>query len=222
MVLTETLYSLRKRVRRLRLAGPMRYWLSAHIYMGIVGPFLVLTHTAFRFNGLAGFSMALTALVAGSGFFGRYLYTSVPRSLTGVAAGATELVADLKQVQAALSELAARRSAAVQALIEIELRRQTFPRREWLLVLLRAWDDWRYRSELRRQLQRLAQAGEGGLDRLERLLVQHSRLERQLRGLHSARRLLSVWHTAHVPMGLVLFAAMALHTVAAIFFRASP
>ena len=75
MVMTETLYSLRKRTRLFNRAGPVRVWLSFHIFTGLVGPFLVLMHTGLQFRGLAGVTMGLTAVVVVSGFIGRYLYT---------------------------------------------------------------------------------------------------------------------------------------------------
>src|SRR5262245_59707673 len=53
MLATETLYSLRKRSQGIHL-GPMAFWLQLHIVTGIVGPYLVLLHTGWRFNSLAG------------------------------------------------------------------------------------------------------------------------------------------------------------------------
>lgn len=120
MVMTETLYSLRKRTRLLDRFGPVRHWLSFHIVTGLVGPFLVLMHTGLQFRGLAGVTMLLTAVVVASGFIGRYLYTRLRRQ------GASP------QVQ----------------------------------------------------------------------------------------RLFAIWHTVHIPLGLTLFTAVALHIGAAIFFRA--
>jgi hypothetical protein len=83
MVMTETLYSLRKRSRNARW-GRMADWLDFHIFTGIVGPYLVLLHTSWKFNGLAGVLMLLTLVVVASGFIGRYLYTAVPRTADGV------------------------------------------------------------------------------------------------------------------------------------------
>ena len=51
MVFTEVGYSLRKRATG-RPRGTMRAWLQLHIFTGIVGPYLVLLHTAWSFNGL--------------------------------------------------------------------------------------------------------------------------------------------------------------------------
>lgn len=74
MIVTETMYSVRKRTRLLNRFGPVRHWLSFHVVTGLVGPFLVLMHTGLEFRGLAGVTFALTVLVVLSGFIGRYLY----------------------------------------------------------------------------------------------------------------------------------------------------
>lgn len=79
MVMTETVYSIRKRTRLLNRYGPVRSWLSFHIVTGLVGPFLVLMHSGLAFHGLAGFTMVMTAVVVLSGVIGRYLYRRLNR-----------------------------------------------------------------------------------------------------------------------------------------------
>ncbi len=90
MLMTETLYSVRKRAMR-RPRGTMRSWLRFHIFTGIVGPYLVVLHAAWTFNGLAGALTAMTVVVVASGFVGRYIYTAVPRTADGVVIEAQEL-----------------------------------------------------------------------------------------------------------------------------------
>ena len=51
MLMTETLYSIRKRSRSARW-GKMSSWLQFHIFTGLVGPYMVLLHTSWKFNGL--------------------------------------------------------------------------------------------------------------------------------------------------------------------------
>ncbi len=83
MLSSETLYSLRKRSRDARW-GKMSTWLKFHIYTGIVGPFMVLLHSSWKFNGIAGISMLLTIIIVVSGFIGRYIYTRIPRTADGI------------------------------------------------------------------------------------------------------------------------------------------
>jgi hypothetical protein len=78
MLMTETLYSLRKRSTDARW-GRMSDWLTFHMVTGLVGPYMVLLHTTMKFNGVAGVALLLTVVVVASGLVGRYLYTAIPR-----------------------------------------------------------------------------------------------------------------------------------------------
>lgn len=82
LLATETLYSVRKRVRG-RAWGPMRTWLRVHIFTGVVGSYLILLHGTWVLTGLAGWTMLATLVVVASGFVGRYLYTARPRTADG-------------------------------------------------------------------------------------------------------------------------------------------
>lgn len=83
MLMTETLYSLRKRTRFAHW-GRMSNWLQFHIFTGIVGPFMALLHSSWKINGLAGVTLLLTGVVVVSGFIGRYIYTRIPRTADGI------------------------------------------------------------------------------------------------------------------------------------------
>ncbi|GAB4415607.1 MAG: hypothetical protein Kow002_00810 [Anaerolineales bacterium] len=129
MLMTETLYSLRKRSRSARW-GRMSSWLQFHIFTGLVGPYMVLLHTSWKFNGLAGVTTLLTVIIVISGFIGRYIYTRIPRTADGL------------EIQGALPEKA----------------------------------------------------------------------------LKSARRLMALWHTIHIPIGMALFTAAFVHIAAALYY----
>lgn len=83
MLMAETLYSIRKQARDARW-GKTASWLRFHIVTGLLGPYMVLAHTALKFRGLAGAVMLLTVVVVLSGVVGRYIYTAVPREIEGV------------------------------------------------------------------------------------------------------------------------------------------
>jgi len=59
--------------------GPLQHWMRAHVVTGLVGPYLVLLHTAFEFRGIAGATFVLMLVVVASGIAGRYIYTNVPK-----------------------------------------------------------------------------------------------------------------------------------------------
>ena len=68
MLMTETLYSLRKQSTSARW-GSMASWLKFHMFTGLLGPYMVLLHPAAKFQGLAGIVALLTVIVVLSGLF---------------------------------------------------------------------------------------------------------------------------------------------------------
>lgn len=102
MLMTETLYSLRKRSRSVRW-GRMSNWLQFHIFTGLVGPYMVLLHTSWKFNGLAGVTTLFTIVIVISGFIGRYIYTRIPRTMEGLEIEGTLSQEALKQARSLMA-----------------------------------------------------------------------------------------------------------------------
>jgi len=98
MLMTETLYSLRKRSRSVKW-GKMSLWLQFHIFTGLVGPYMVLLHTSWKFNGIAGATTLLTIIIVFSGFIGRYIFTRIPRTVDGMEIEGTLSQEALKQAR---------------------------------------------------------------------------------------------------------------------------
>lgn len=82
MIVAETAYTWRKNPGR-NGPGPLRVWLQVHVLAGLVGPYLIMLHSAFRFRGLAGVLTLLTLVIVASGGAGRYLYGSVSGAESG-------------------------------------------------------------------------------------------------------------------------------------------
>jgi len=102
MLMTETLYSLRKRTRSARW-GRMSSWLQFHIFTGLVGPYMVLLHTSWKFNGIAGVTTLFTVIIVASGFIGRYIFTRIPRTLDGLEIEGTLSESALRQARQLMS-----------------------------------------------------------------------------------------------------------------------
>lgn len=77
MAFAQVGYSWRKQPQRTG-PGPMARWLQLHAFAGLVGPYLVLLHSAFRFRGLAGVLSLLILVVVLSGVAGKYWYAATP------------------------------------------------------------------------------------------------------------------------------------------------
>jgi len=219
MVMTELLYSMRKRTRLFNWAGPVRHWLSFHIFTGIVGPFLVLMHSGLEFRGLAGVSMLLTVLVVGSGFIGRYIYTAVPRTLSGVVATREQIMAEALKVETTLTRFSSGEVEGLRRFVDrLSVSRPIGG--PLFAVFSRAFYDWLYRLELNRALRTTRSLSDSQRRQLRVLLIRKHELDGQAEILESARRVLSYWHILHIPFGLTLFFSVAVHIFATLYFRA--
>jgi hypothetical protein len=217
MLMTETLYTLRKRSRSARW-GRMASWLQFHIFTGLVGPYLVLLHTSWKFNGLAGIVMLMTGIVVASGFVGRYIYTAIPRTADGVAMEAYELE---KQIRAIESELQTRWAAGSDLATYLDRRLSTspeIPSNQTSLILGGPFIYIGQRLQWWFMKQRMGPKARAQATTLERLVARRRALRRQVNSVAQARRMLALWHAFHIPIGMALFTAAFVHIGAAIYY----
>jgi len=212
MLSTETLYSLRKRMPGFHL-GRMSIWLQAHIFTGLVGAYLVILHSALKFNGLAGVLTLLTVIVVLSGIVGRYIYTAVPRTLDGVEVAFADLEERIGRLDRQIQKLGGeqlRQAAQVAA--------APTARRGWFIVLARPFLRIRQRRRWQRLLQKLEGLGRAHVEELQTVLVERQRLQMQVDSWDATRRLLATWHMFHVPLSGALFALAFIHIGAALYY----
>jgi hypothetical protein len=211
MLATETLYSLRKHWQGFHF-GSMQNWLRWHVFMGLVGPFLVVLHSGWKFHGLAGLLTALTIVMVFSGFVGRYIYTAVPRTLDGVEVAAAELE---QRITTADREL---KALGVDPKGMAALSAASVAPSPWLAVLGRHWLRWRQRGRVRRALIGLAGADRARKVQLGKMLLARHDLLTRIQALAGVRRVLALWHALHVPLGGVVFTLAFVHVGAAIYY----
>lgn len=216
MLMTETLYSMRKRTRFAHW-GRMASWLKFHIYTGLVGPFLVLLHSSWKFNGLAGIVLLLTIIIVFSGFIGRYIYTAVPRTAEGILVERDVLVAQIRENEQKLQLWMARQPQEIQ---QAGLRLATIPPSDSTImsVLGRFVFDLELRIRFFQEKQHIREEYKLQVQQLGVLVKQKQKLQGQINGLAQARRLLSFWHAVHVPLGITLFTTAFIHIMAAIYY----
>lgn len=210
MLSTETLYSLRKRSTRARW-GRMSKWMQFHIFTGIVGPFLVFLHTAWRFQGLAGVLTLMTGIVVLSGFIGRYIYTAVPRNADGLLTEVGQLERSLLEVEQKL------KSALPEANILLDEAGEGDVS-GYHLILVRGLSGLLARRRWRRRLRGMGGIASEQMRELEMMLQRRHELLRQVRSQTIARSMLAAWHTVHIPIGMALFVVAFAHIGAALYY----
>ena len=217
MLMTETLYTLRKRSTSARW-GRMSSWLQFHIFTGLVGPFMVLLHTSWKFHGLAGVVLLFTVIVVGSGFVGRYIYTAVPRTADGIEVEANEITQEIQHIQSTIEDWLSDRPEALRTLAK-HLALQTTPSPGLFNFLVeRPLLAWETRLRWGLEKQRLSPSLRIQANQLESLLRRQQLLRSQFVSISLTRRLLSIWHAVHIPIGLALFTAAFIHMGAAIYY----
>lgn len=211
MLMTEILYSLRKRSNRGARWGKMSSWLEFHIFTGLVGPYMVLIHPGWKFQGLAGVLSLLTLLMVISGFVGRYIYTAVPRAASGAEISLQDLQNTALQLEAQLARMKNQENTRPVLRVGVGTGNS-------LGVLSRFWYD--LRALVNNLIIRTSQTGQSRQKALELAQVKrkYDQVVRQIRNLAAARRLLALWHTVHIPLGLTLFVVGFIHIGATIYY----
>jgi hypothetical protein len=218
MLMTETLYSIRKRVNSARW-GRMAEWLDFHIFTGVVGPFMVLIHSSWKFNGLAGVVTLLTAAIVGSGFIGRYIYTAVPRNVDGIEISVDQLNAEFERTNQSIQRYVNTsfkdypKDLIQQFLVSARPLSMPFL---WIIGGSLMIVSFRLRWWL--STSGLPKPARDQARRFEELFIRKQRYYQQIAVLGVARRSLALWHSIHIPLGMVLFAAAFIHILAAIYY----
>ncbi len=217
MLGAEVLYTWRKQTRR-RVWGRTRWWLEMHVFVGLVGPYLVLLHSAWRLNGLAGATMLLTILMVATGFLTRYIYTAVPRTIEGVEMAKRDVDVQLHAVEVEVEGWETEHPATVAAMgRRLAALSAPTPGSDTLTVLAHSLLHWNYLRQLRSELRRL-DASQEQTHTLGLLLERRYRLQMQTNTLTATRRLLSLMRAAHVVVGVVLFVFAFFHIGAALYY----
>jgi hypothetical protein len=210
-------YMLRKRWGRLQNLGKLRHWLSAHIWMCTLGPFLITLHTSFKVGGLVSIAFWSMVLVVASGVLGRFVYVRIPKSLNGRQRTMEELASEQRDLAA---EIEAESPGLADGVLAPHLAVAPAPSGVVAALAQAVRSDIRARS--RRRALRAALAGAGVTPdhrvRLEELTRRYRRLSQERALLVPFERLFRHWHTFHLPLAIVMAAILLVHIAVAIAF----
>jgi len=222
---TEVGYTYRK--TGLVKVGSVRTWLRTHIFMGIVGPLILIWHTGLMFYGFAGWLAALTAVVVVSGFIGRYIYRLIPRSIKGQELTLRELEAQAKTRAAKLAELMVKspEAAALIKAVNEQLGSGGLiggppgGRPPGLLELFKSSIDWEIaRWRLRRLFAGRRPIEHQLLHDIKALELEQLTLRRRINLLDTSKATLSNWTIFHKPLTLILFVGILLHVINVFYY----
>jgi hypothetical protein len=229
MMVTLLLYPLRKHFRLLHALGGLKHWFKLHMFLGVSGPILILFHSNLHLGSLnATIAFWSMVLVAGSGIFGRFVYTKIHHGLYGRHATLQE-----RQVRLGLESGEVRSKFHFAPAVEERLKAfETYANGElsalharairFLMVGVRArWVYRRSAHELTRAHGRYAVERGWDRDKLRRRVNAARRLLRSY--VHSVQdvaqfrayeKMFSAWHILHVPLVYMLVISGIVHVIA--------
>jgi Fe-S-cluster-containing dehydrogenase component/CRP-like cAMP-binding protein len=216
-------YPVRKPIYR-RRAGALRYWLLAHLYLGVLAGIVLLMHGGSHGGSwLTSVLMLWFDAVILTGLFGLASYVLVPRIMTSIE-GDPLLIEDLEgrraELRNDLATISAKADPQVRDLIEHKVRRyfsslsflfRQYLRREELTALL-AKSRLQFKAEMatldtREKRNQLLKA------------IERSATLRRVEALIYLHRLLKAWLAPHVISTSVMLTLMVVHIVQVIFFK---
>jgi len=221
-IATVMTYPGRKQIYR-RRAGPLRYWLLVHVYVGVIAGVLLLLHGGRNSGGiLTSMLMVSFDLVILSGLFGIACYLIVPRIMTSIE-GDPLLIEDLKARREELRETLARIDTSdheLRRLIAGKVRRRflslsyllrQYLRREALSALL---------AEAREEFEIVGHSLADPRARTRLIeAVETSATLRRVDALIYLHQLLKLWLAPHVVTSALMLALLVAHVIQVVFFK---
>lgn len=229
LMLVLMLYPLRKKAHFMRNWGPISHWFRFHMLAGIFGPVLILFHANFQLGSMnSRVVLGSTLLVAGSGIFGRYLYTKIHFGLFGQRAS-------LEQLHDAISNNRDNLAAVFVYAPKIQQRLLGFDEavlhpspglfhsisRVLVIDLRRRWTHLRIKLVLRRTLKVTARRNHWSRRETSRqyraanlLVARHLSTVLKVAEFNFYERFFALWHVFHMPLFLLLVVAMVMHVIA--------
>lgn len=222
------LYPLRKRIRLLHRALPLKHWFRAHMFLGVFGPVLIIFHSKLHLgstNAAIAFYSMLTVFL--SGLVGRFVYVKIHYGLYG----RRNSRADLKQqLGINTQEMRSRLHFArdVETMLTQFESAALAPRSPWamarrflLLPLHKHWVQLRAAAAFDRALWPEAKKRKWDRARLRRAQRQGRLIiDAYLKAVQTEaqftvyERLFSLWHVLHVPLVFLLVITGVVHVIA--------
>lgn len=204
-------YIARKRYNVLAKFIRLKYLLEFHIFLCVLGPILILFHTAFKFGGIVSVAFWSMVAVVASGVIGRFVYIQIPRTIEG-----RELTLnEVKNMKETLSQELRSRAGGIDA----EIARMIFSLTsggEGSFVG-GYFGNRRILSTIRKGLKNRGVRG-GQVKVVMRLVKEELSLVNKIRRLQTMQRLFKYWHVAHLPFALIMLIILIIHVAVTLSF----
>lgn len=211
-------YIARKRYKVLARFGRLKYWLEFHIFLCVLGPVMILFHTAFKFGGIVSVAFWSMVAVVASGVIGRFIYIQIPRTIEGRELSLGEIremkqgLEEVVRSQESVDESDYQKLMAATADTSLQTGGTFFGR-----IVGKYIKDRRTVRSVRKILWKTDMPGRERrkvIKLVKRELALNNRIER----LQTMRKLFKYWHVAHLPFALIMLIIVVIHVIVTLTF----
>ncbi|MBI3605711.1 MAG: hypothetical protein HY202_06765 [Nitrospirae bacterium] len=216
-------YVIRKRVAAFKKAGKIKYWLEAHILFCLVGPLLVVYHSAFSVlapnSAIAYYAMLM---VVGSGVAGRYIFRHFQLALSGERATLNEIAEEKEKLDEEIKHRFGNHQKILTSISRYFSVRENQENKGFfglVFTMIRLdFSETKLIYQLRIYLSREERRKILDSKTADSLIGTRIRLEKKVSSLEMTAKLFSYWHKLHVPFLWLLIVTFIFHVAAVLIF----
>jgi hypothetical protein len=201
-----SIYIARKRYNFLSKYIRLKYLLEFHIFLCVLGPILILFHTAYKFGGIVSIAFWSMVAVVLSGVIGRFIYIQIPRTIEGRELSLNEVKEMKTDLSKVLEEKFNLDKLTIQLFVTFTSEDEEQATRNKMSV-----------SRLRRVLKTQKLPKEQRKSILK--MVKNERtLSRKINRLQMMQKLFKYWHVVHLPFALIMLVIVIIHVAVTLAF----
>jgi hypothetical protein len=213
-------YMARKRYRFLSRFGRLKYWLEFHIFLCVLGPIMILFHTAFKFGGIVSISFWSMVVVVASGVIGRYIYIQIPRTIEGRLLSLNEVKEMKSAIDASFKSRYKLDDASFNAILKYANVNSMYKNGNLIVrIISKHVEDIKRIWGLKRAL-RKNNLSKRRVRQILGLVKHEISLSNRIERLQTMQRLFKYWHIAHLPFALIMLVIMVIHVGITLAFGA--
>lgn len=192
-----TLYIARKRYNFMAKYIRLKYLLEFHIFLCILGPILILFHTAFKFGGIVSIAFWSMVAVVLSGIVGRFIYIQIPRTIEGRALSLGEIQNMKVDLTNILSDKFNLDEGTVARIVQFTSSDNVFNNAFSIRAL--------------KKTLRANKLPKKEKTSIVRLVKNEKALSQRIARLEKMQQLFQYWHVAHMPFALIMLIIVVIH-----------
>ena len=208
------IYIARKRYNFMEKYLRLKYLLEFHIFLCILGPILILFHTAFKFGGIVSIAFWSMVLVVLSGVIGRYIYIQIPRTIKGRELSLHEVIELKENLSQSILNTQNLNEEITQFIEDVTRVKNEDQEGSYFSMYFRDRENIRI---IRKKLKENGVSGEQAASILSNIEEEMS-LSRKISRLQTMQKLFKYWHVAHLPFALIMLVILIIHVGVTLLF----